>query len=388
MLPSFFLSLTTLLMNAGIGSKDKKRLFDNAWTRAHKNVDAVLDRMNSDSDYDMHDVFGRIFQIDKKDKKEWKDTVDSVLVPFEEIDWWKGEDGTYEERLEDADIRIFCDNGRVYDESKPAEHKDKTYARFHKDTDGTYKDYLKLVNAPIYPEKKTVFVLSEAHSMMTAYFVTCQGRHDVGTTRGEKFYWKDPSGKYKRYNSKRHVITLCNALFVHVGGILEVPEDPETQLQGKNIGDLDGLICHTLLHEMIHATTLNRISDLPDGPRAYGWDCVLEQTIYDSMLNADNYAILALWAMVQQWGYTMSRPYPRAGSTRAEKECFIAKAEKRILKGKLMYYGHGQNGVTSRALHGLDSPLNEKVQTEVSKRVRRFLEHDRRYGLKGPVYSP
>lgn len=67
------------------------------------------------------------------------------------------------------------------------------------------------------------------------------------------------------------------------------------------------LIAHTILHQMIHASTNGRINDRPDAQHAHNYLNCVQQKPEDAHLNAENYAYLGLYAMVADWGYSMPR---------------------------------------------------------------------------------
>jgi hypothetical protein len=110
------------------------------------------------------------------------------------------------------------------------------------------------------------------------------------------------------------------------------------------------MVSMTILHELAHAVTavtgvegiFSEIQDLPDGDRAYGWENVYRNDEAIAIKNADNYAYLALWAGLADWGYTLPR-------TNGLQDKELKRARKNAKKGLMIHY----DDITKRTLEPL-----------------------------------
>jgi len=106
---------------------------------------------------------------------------------------------------------------------------------------------------------------------------------------------------------------LCDDAFVPNGDLPQriTEEVKKNDLKGYSINYLSLMISHTIIHELTHAVSLDggefKVTDLPDKDHAYGWNNVITKAAPIAVTNADNYAYLGLWAIIADFGYTLSR---------------------------------------------------------------------------------
>lgn len=93
-------------------------------------------------------------------------------------------------------------------------------------------------------------------------------------------------------NPNRLVVTICDVTFKPQPAPdsfpLTVSDDTKNKdWDSRNIEMFEFLITHTILHEMIHASTNGRIDDRPDAQHAYNYLNGVQQKPEDAHLNAE-----------------------------------------------------------------------------------------------------
>ncbi|KAH7083834.1 hypothetical protein FB567DRAFT_92897 [Paraphoma chrysanthemicola] len=222
----------------------------------------------------------------------------------------------------------------------------------------------KLSNIRIYCDNDSRFT-AVVHGGITKYL----DRENMMISKNQPSCLKQPPAEGRTYdrptrnrsdghNSHRVVITICDAL-MNEPDSGTVPRRLE-DLNGKDmhdtlVKDLDVLVSATMLHELVHAVSLdsaaerleildqiNPTNEAPDKYTAYGWDNIIEKDAETAIKNADNYAYLGIWASLADMGYTLPRLSEATDAT------LLAEAESDAHRGILRRYAN----ITKRSLMG------------------------------------
>ncbi|KAF2116407.1 hypothetical protein BDV96DRAFT_686772 [Lophiotrema nucula] len=258
-----------------------------------------------------------------------------------------------------SDIRFYCDEDQFFDPKSP---KVNEGARWQRLSDRMW-------------DKENMIVGS-----LTTF--GCSYTDENGDRKGGATYTTKDT-RDKTQNPNRITITMCK--YALDGGVAPLPSEPrkfpvvyQTELSTRNwaigysIQNFAVFLPATIVHELIHAVSYGYVLDVPVG-NCYGWKNVRKASKEDAMRNADSHAMLAVWALVANWGWTLIRPNPPARYSSSEKKDYMKCLDERVKSGQMRKYSNPP--ITSRNLRSLGK-LEKDGRTDVSKRVREFLEGD------------
>ncbi|KAF2117027.1 hypothetical protein BDV96DRAFT_644463 [Lophiotrema nucula] len=307
---------------------------------------------NDDKDFD--NVFSIIFNgYEYKDKNKYAEAKADVRRPFRLIMNMKEASN-----LKQSDIRFFCDNDRVYDPTDPKSRKGR---RWEKLSSTLYVDEKNMMSNPVLPQ--------------------CNLPGIDGTTYVRHWQTRLPGHNKDDENDDRVTITICDQTFQKPPP--KIPPDqtyyfpqaitndfPSRDWTGYRIDNFHHLITGVIIHELMHAVTKGGIKDAPPDLTT-GWEKIEKMPRETANKNAESYAVLARFAMLAQWGWTLPRLRTQPKDTEAEKQCHLKQVEEGIRVGLL-----AKNGNLFRRQLARTRELRRRDKT-LSNRVRAFLGEDK-----------